>query len=203
MKIFEYQTIAALSRGNYKEKGSKFPAFAYPAETEEDIKTILETLKKQYHDATHHCFAYVLKPDKSLYRANDAGEPANSAGTPILKQIQSRNLTNILVVVIRYFGGTKLGVGGLINAYRNAAEAALDNARIITQQILQTFRIAFSYENLNKIMRILQSDDIKLNRQQYGENCSISFTCPSKLTEKVLNELHKISGVEIIIISLT
>jgi uncharacterized YigZ family protein len=125
--VFSFRTLRAPAEGIYKEKGSKFLAFAYPVETETDTKVILDALRKQYFDARHHCFAYILGADKPRFRAFDDGEPNHSAGDPILGQIRSRELTNVLVVVIRYFGGVKLGMGGLMAAYKAAAENALDN----------------------------------------------------------------------------
>ena len=127
-----------------------------PAETEEEIKAQLETLKKDFHDARHHCFAWRLGADMELFRANDDGEPGNSAGKPILGQIQSRDLTNVLVVVVRYFGGTLLGVGGLINAYRTAASEALDHAGIMKKYVYQVYTIRFEYANMNIVMKILE-----------------------------------------------
>src|SRR3954468_18127958 len=135
MAVFSYRTLQAPVGGTYKEKGSKFLAFAYPVENEQDVKEKIELLKKTHFDARHHCFAYVLGPDKTKYRAFDDGEPNHSAGDPILGQIRSRNLTNVLVVVIRYFGGVKLGVGGLISAYRTAAEEALTKATIREKEV--------------------------------------------------------------------
>src|SRR5690242_5641679 len=126
MSVFSYQTIEKSSDSIYKEKGSRFLAFARPVSSESDVKKVLESLRKEYFDARHHCFAWILGPEKKLFRAFDDGEPNHSAGDPILGQIRSRNLTNVLVVVVRYFGGTKLGVGGLISAYKTAASDALD-----------------------------------------------------------------------------
>lgn len=129
--VDEYLTISKPSEGLFKDRGSKFLAFAYPVSSEDEIKEIQEHLRSEYHDARHHCYAYMLGKDKNVFRANDDGEPSSTAGKPILGQIKSYDLTNILIVVIRYFGGTKLGVSGLINAYKTAAEEALKNAKII------------------------------------------------------------------------
>ncbi|PLX14682.1 MAG: YigZ family protein, partial [Marinilabiliales bacterium] len=133
--VDQYLTISKPSEGLFKDRGSKFLAFAYPVSSEEEIKAFQEQLRSDYHDARHHCYAYMLGPKKENYRANDDGEPSSTAGKPILGQIRSFDLTNILIVVIRYFGGTKLGVGGLINAYKTAAEEALKNAKIIRKTL--------------------------------------------------------------------
>jgi uncharacterized YigZ family protein len=135
MAVFSYRTIQAPTEGIYKEKGSKFLAFAYPVETEADVKGHLERIKKEYFDARHHCFAYMLGADRKKFRAFDDGEPNHSAGDPILGQIRSKNITNVLVIVVRYFGGTKLGVGGLISAYKTAAEDALNRAAVIEKEV--------------------------------------------------------------------
>ncbi|HYW95669.1 MAG TPA: YigZ family protein, partial [Bacteroidales bacterium] len=143
MKADNYLTIKQRGEGLYKEKGSKFIGFALPVESEDHIKGELESIRKNFHDARHHCYAWRLGPDMELYRANDDGEPGNSAGKPILGQIESRKLTNVLVVVVRYFGGTLLGVGGLINAYRTAASEALDRSVIVKKYVYQGYAIRF------------------------------------------------------------
>ena len=135
MIVFSYHTLGNTAEGSYKEKGSKFMAFAYPVVSESEIKERLEALRKKYFDARHHCFAYILGADKTRFRAFDDGEPNHSAGDPILGQIRSRDLTNVLVVVVRYFGGVKLGVGGLISAYKAAAEEALNNAIVMERDV--------------------------------------------------------------------
>src|SRR5690554_2132633 len=151
-----YLTLKSQSQGLYKEKGSKFLAFAYPVDNEEEIKEILETLKKQYHDARHHCYAYILGKDGQNFRANDDGEPGHSAGDPILGQIRSNNLTNTLIVVVRYFGGTKLGVGGLVTAYKTAATEAILANEIITETVTLKVNFQFDYIDMNEVMRIIK-----------------------------------------------
>ena len=141
MIIDTYRTLKSPSEGIYKEKGSKFLAFAFPVNNEGDIKEKLEEIRKAYHDARHHCYAWVLGADKSRFRANDDGEPSNSAGKPILGKLQSHDLSQILIIVVRYFGGVKLGVGGLINAYRSAADDAIQNGTIVKRRMKTIFEI--------------------------------------------------------------
>lgn len=167
---YSFKTITSSSEGLYKEKGSRFIALAYPVICEEDIKKILEALRKQYHDAKHHCYAYVLNPDKSVYRMNDDGEPSATAGKPIFGQINSKDLTNVLVVVIRYFGGVKLGVGGLIQAYKTATKDALEHAEIVTKTIDEVYRITFEHSLMNQVMQILKMDTLKIIRQDYVQD---------------------------------
>ena len=145
-----YYTIESRTEGLYKEKGSKFLAFAFPVSSEEDIKKFQEELRTKYYDARHHCFAWVLGLDNQRWRANDDGEPAHSAGDPILGQIRSFELTNVLIVVIRYFGGTKLGVGGLINAYKTASEEALTQAKKVEVFETKHLTVKFSYEDMKE-----------------------------------------------------
>lgn len=168
-----FYTISGSAAGAYKEKGSKFISLAFPVASEDEVKNRLAEVKKKYFDAQHHCYAYVLGADKNKVRANDDGEPNHSAGDPILGQIKSRNLTNVLVVVVRYFGGTKLGVGGLVTAYKTAAEEALKNASIIEQQILYRVKLVFPYETTLHIMKLVKDFELKIIRQQFEESCSM------------------------------
>jgi uncharacterized YigZ family protein len=142
---YSYRTIARPSEGEYKEKGSRFLGFAFPVSTEEEIKGHITFLRKKYFDARHHCYAWMLGADRKLFRAFDDGEPNHSAGDPILGQIRSKGLTNVLVVIVRYFGGVKLGVGGLISAYRTAAEEALNKAEVIEQDVMDCIHISYDY----------------------------------------------------------
>lgn len=169
-----YNTIADVSDGFYKDRGSKFYAFAYHVSTVEAVKPIIDELKKQYYDARHHCFAYVIgtEPDVKL-RANDDGEPNHSAGDPILGQIKSYGLTDTLVVVVRYFGGTKLGVGGLVQAYRESAGEALKSARIITKYIKQDFRFTYPYDKTNEVLRITNEFEVEITDQQFTDICEM------------------------------
>jgi uncharacterized YigZ family protein len=171
MAVFSFRTIQSNSEGLYKESGSKFLAFAYPVGSEDEIKSKIEGLKKKYFDATHHCFAWVLGADKSKFRAVDDGEPNHSAGDPILGQIRSKELTNVLVVVVRYYGGTKLGVGGLIQAYKSAAEEALNQATVIEEDVTENFLVRFPYDETSEVMRLVKEFDMKIIKQEYLADC--------------------------------
>ncbi|WP_424963557.1 IMPACT family protein [Ekhidna sp.] len=169
----EFYTIQKQTEGLYKEKGSKFLAFAYPAQSEDEIKVIQSELRKEYYDARHHCYAWVLGMDDQIWRANDDGEPAHSAGDPILGQIRSFELTNVLVVVIRYFGGTKLGVGGLINAYKEATASALSKAR--RAMIFETREIvmSFPYDMMSIAERLIADFEIVVHKRDFQLSCEI------------------------------
>lgn len=169
MPAYSYLTIQSSAEGSYKEKGSKFLAFAYPVKSEEEIKSHIEKLKKKYFDARHHCFAWALGAEKDKFRAFDDGEPNHSAGDPILGQIRSRDLTNILVVVVRYFGGIKLGVGGLVAAYKAAAYDALQNAKVIEEDVMEIFRLIYSYDATPQIMKLVKEFDLKVVNQIFEE----------------------------------
>ena len=170
---FSFLTIKRAVEGSYKEKGSKFLAFAYPVGSEQEIKEKLTALKKKYYDARHHCFAYVLGADKAKFRAFDDGEPNHSAGDPILGQIKSKNLTNVLIVVVRYFGGTKLGVGGLIQAYKIAAEEALKNAVVLEQEVMESISLRYPYESTPEVMRLIKEFEVEMVDQQFGDSCKL------------------------------
>jgi uncharacterized YigZ family protein len=164
-------TIKLPTEGLYKEKGSKFLAYAFPVSKQEEIADILADLRKKHHDARHHCYAYVIGLKDQRYRANDDGEPTHSAGDPILGQIKSHNLTNTLVVVVRYFGGTKLGVGGLISAYKIAADEALTKAEILTVYSKTKFKITFDYQETSAVERILAENDIDYHQKNFTSVC--------------------------------
>lgn len=166
-----YLTLASPAQGLYKEKGSKFLAFAYPVETEQEIKEIIEKLRKEYYDARHHCYAYVLGARQEIYRANDDGEPSSTAGKPIHGQILSYGLTNVLVVVVRYFGGTKLGTSGLINAYKTATNDALGQARTIEKIVMRQYELSFPYEQMNQVMRIIKDLHLQVLGQEADNEC--------------------------------
>ncbi|WP_421876270.1 IMPACT family protein [Marinoscillum sp.] len=171
MTLNEFFTISNSTEGLYKEKGSKFIARAYPVSTEEEIKEHLDQLRKEFYDARHHCYAYIIGLKEQAFRANDDGEPNHSAGDPILGQIRSKNLTNTLVVVVRYFGGTKLGVGGLINAYKVAAEEALNQAEIETVYSQTPFSIQFAYDVTSEVERALGEFEIDYLSKDYTASC--------------------------------
>lgn len=180
-----YNIPAAAGEALYKDKGSKFYAFAYRVFSEDEIKTHLHELKKKYPDASHHCFAWVLHPDKSAQRASDAGEPANTAGKPILRQIISSDLTNTLVVVVRYFGGTLLGAGGLINAYGEAARLAIEAAGIEQKQVEAYFTARYNYEVENDIFRFIRTVGGNIKSIDKKETVVIEFSVLKKNFEKV------------------
>ena len=174
-ELFSYHTINNASEGLFKDRGSKFMAFAFPVLNEEQIKTHLLNLRKLHPSARHHCYAWRLGPNKEVCRANDDGEPANSAGKPILTQLQANNLYNILIVVIRYFGGTLLGVNGLINAYKNATANALLNATINEQFILNEYKLSFDAEDQGAVMRLLKETGSKQLSNNYDVRQEIIF----------------------------
>jgi uncharacterized YigZ family protein len=190
-----FLTIASESRGVYKEKSSKFLAIAIPVSTEEEIRTKLDALKKTYHNANHHCFAYRLGLQDPLFRVNDDGEPAGSAGKPIYGQILSTGLSDILVVVIRYFGGTKLGIPGLIHAYKTSAREALDNAEIIEKLIHVHFRVSFEYAMMNEVMRILKEEGVKIVAQNAGVRCEIDFFIRKSHANNIENRIKRLKNV--------
>lgn len=169
----KYLTIASPAEGLYKDKGSRFLAFAMPVETPEQVKQQLSFYKKKYYDARHVCYAYMLGADRKEYRCSDDGEPNGTAGRPILGQINSNNLTNILIVVVRYFGGILLGTGGLVVAYKEAAADAIKQAQIVEKDVLVRKTIEFPYEKMNDIMRTLKDIDAKITRQQFDNVCII------------------------------
>ena len=195
--VDEYLTISKPSEGLFKDRGSKFLAFAYPVSSEIEIKEIQEKLRSNYHDARHHCYAYMLGKDKNTFRANDDGEPSSTAGKPILGQIRSFDLTNILIVVIRYFGGTKLGVSGLINAYKTAAEEALRNAKIIKKTLHDIYELRFEYPVMNDIMRIMKEEKIEHIDQNFELSCSITLSLRKADIDKVLSKFDRIKDLKI------
>lgn len=191
----QYKTIKEPSEGAYKEKGSKFFAFAYPIYTEEAFKAHLNELKKQYHDARHHVYAFRLGADQKTYRTSDDGEPANSSGPPVLGQIKSYGLSNIMIVVIRYFGGVKLGIPGLINAYRSAAADAIEHATIITKTEKKTVRIQFEYPDMNNIMRIIKAQNLEVTKQDFQLSCLIELAVRKRDAEQVAERVSKLEKV--------
>ena len=171
-----YRTIAEPVKGSFKDRGSKFLSFIYPVQNELDIRDSLERLKKKYHDARHHCYAYRIGVEPVFIRANDDGEPSNSAGKPILNQIEKHDLTNILVVVVRYFGGKLLGVGGLINAYRTATVIAIESSRIVQKKIRHQYRLTFEYPQMNDIMMIMKENQVATSDQVFEASCAMNIS---------------------------
>ena len=186
-----YTSIASPSRGLYKDQGSRFISFAYPVETETQVKELVDSLKKEYHDARHHCYAYRLGLDGSKYRMNDDGEPSSTAGRPILSQIDSAGLSDVLIVVVRYFGGIKLGVPGLIKAYKTASQDALSQARKIEKTAAVTYHIEFDYQNMEQVMRALKDMDIPQSGQSFGQQCSMDIRVRLSQEEELKKRLVK------------
>ncbi|MFN8239472.1 MAG: YigZ family protein [Bacteroidales bacterium] len=191
-----YKTIKLPSEGLFKDRGSRFIALANPVKDISGIKELLENYRKKYHDARHHCYAYVVGYDKLTWRANDDGEPSGTAGKPILGQINSHDLTNILIVVVRYFGGTLLGTSGLINAYRTAASEAIKNATIIESIIRNYYRLNFPYPSMNDVMKLLKDENIIQSHQQFGLDCSVVIGIRSSSTNGFIEKVQKIEGIE-------
>ena len=189
MHIGSFQTIESGSTGLYKEKGSKFLAYAYPIDDESAVKIHLEKLKKEHPKARHHCYAFRLLPDGRLYRANDDGEPSGTAGKPILGQLLSYNLTDVLVVVVRYFGGTKLGASGLIQAYKAAARDALEQASICTRIVTQKFQIAFPFAVAGEVMQALSRNQVTILNENYTSEGQIAFSIPVTESGTILHHL--------------
>lgn len=188
LEIDTYKTIALPSEEVlFKEKNSKFFGYAFPVTTEEEVKEHLEQLRKDHFSARHWCYAYQIGIEKVQYRANDDGEPNNSAGMPIYGQIQSFEVTNVLIVVVRYFGGVKLGVGGLISAYKTTAQMALENAEIIEKTIDIHFLISFGYANMNKVMRIIKEKNLQIVAQKMELDCEIEIAIRKKNVQNLLD----------------
>ena len=190
-----YLTLAKVSESLFKEKGSKFLAFAYPVKSEADIKETLDSLRKKYYDARHHCYAYVLGKNKDVLRTNDDGEPNHSAGDPILGQIRSNSLTNVLIVVVRYFGGTKLGVGGLISAYRNAAAEAISNNQIIESEDSRELTLQYGYPEMNQVMKLIKDYGLEIADQDFDNLCKITLTVPDGIWDTVYGKTQEMEGV--------
>lgn len=192
-----YKTIKAPSQGYFMDKRSKFYAYAYPVVSEDEIKEIVAGLKKEYYDARHHVFAWILGKDKEHYRANDDGEPSGSSAKPIYGQLLSNDLTNILIVVIRYFGGVKLGVPGLINAYKTAAIDAINNAEIITKIVEDVYVVRFDYLQMNEIMKVVKKESLDIINQKFDNQCEIQFKIRKTDSERLKNIFENIEFVQI------
>jgi uncharacterized YigZ family protein len=191
-----YLSISKVTESLYKEKGSKFIGLAYPVRSEEEVKEVLDDLRKQYYDARHHCYAYILGPKSDRYRANDDGEPNHSAGDPILGQIKSAELTNTLVVVIRYFGGTKLGVSGLVHAYKTAAADAITANEIVEEVMKENYALRYDYESTNEVMRLIKDFDLEIVKQEFTADCYMEVAVRQSLSEQLLDKLSLLEGVE-------
>jgi uncharacterized YigZ family protein len=187
-----YKTIAKPAEGSYSEKRSKFLAYAFPVQSEQDVKQRLAEIQKKHWDARHHCYAYILGAHKDAYRMNDNGEPSGTAGRPIYGQLLSKDLTNTLVIVVRYFGGIKLGVSGLQNAYKVAAREALDAAVIEERTVQESFRVTFEYVKMNDIMQILKDPEVQvLDRQSYMQ-CIYTISVRQREADRITEALKKV-----------
>lgn len=193
--IDSYRSIAAKADGLFKDLGSRFIAQAWPVETEEEVKAIVDGIRKEYHDARHHCYAYRLGLDGERFRANDDGEPSGSAGRPILGQIDSAGLSDILVVVIRYFGGIKLGIPGLIRAYKTSTADAISKSRIIEKVAARNYRITFGYLSMNAVMKLVKDMSLPQKGQDFGESCSMELRVRLSQEKDFLDRTSKIADL--------
>ena len=192
-----YRTLTDLSEGIYKEKGSKFIAFAVPCYSEKEAKEYLDSWRKEHYQSRHVCYAYRFGVDQKVFRANDDGEPNNSAGAPILGQIQSFDLSNILIGVVRYFGGTKLGVGGLIHAYKTAAKEAIENGEICELEVFDWIRVNFDYGAMPNVMYLLKQHNLVMKDQVFEVSCTLVVNLPLNKSAFIQAELEEITNVEI------
>ncbi|MDR0681783.1 MAG: YigZ family protein [Dysgonamonadaceae bacterium] len=199
MRLDSYKTIATVSKGYITEQRSKFISFAVPLQTPAQVKEIVANYRKQYYDARHVCWAYMLGADRCQFRVNDDGEPSSTAGKPILGVINSNELTDVLIVVIRYFGGVKLGTSGLIAAYRAAAQDAVSNAQIIEKTVNEDIFITFKYPFLNNVMKIIKEEQAQILFRQFEIDCEMTLRICRSEAEKLKNKLRKIESVSILI----
>ncbi|MFH0867165.1 MAG: YigZ family protein [Bacteroidota bacterium] len=192
-----YQTIEKYAEGTFRDRGSKFIGRAYPVSSEEDAKKILSEIRKKYHDASHHCYAYRIGFDKSIFRTYDDGEPSGTAGRPIFGQIQSKDLTNIIIIVTRYFGGTLLGVSGLINAYKTSAADALNKANIVTHNVHDVYEITYDYSIMNEVMKTLKDKNAEIISTNFEMTCKVVFKIRKSLSDAVYENFKKLNSVVI------
>lgn len=199
MSLFEdiYKTIDEPSEGIFRDKGSKFIAYAYPFKDENKVKEIIAELKSMHPKARHHCWAYRLTPDRTIFRVNDDGEPSGTAGRPILNVLLSMDVTNIMVVVVRYFGGTLLGVPGLINAYKSATQEALQIAEIVEKTVNDVYEVTFDYIQMNDVMRIIKETEVIVLSQDFDTKCKITFEIRKLQVNEVIGRMEKIEGLTI------
>jgi uncharacterized YigZ family protein len=195
MESDTYKTISSSSQGIYKEKGSRFVSFAFPVSEQKEIKPIIDKIRKENHEARHHCFAYMIGFERTNYRISDDGEPSGTAGKPILGQINSFGLTNLLIVVSRYFGGTLLGVSGLINAYRSATASAINNAELIEMTLREYYEIIYPYSSMNDVMIILKEENIGQTEQIFDLECRIKINFRASIRDKIISRLSRIAGL--------
>ena len=193
-----FKTIASPSEGQYTEKRSKFLAFAFPVSTVDGVKNLLDEYQKKYYDARHVCYAYMLGHERLVFRANDNGEPSGTAGKPILGQINSNELTDILIIVVRYFGGVKLGTSGLIQAYKAAAAEAIAAAKIIEKTVNETITIAFEYTLMNQVMRVVKEEEPAIVNQSFDNDCLMTLSIRASLMPRLRQRFEKVEGVRIV-----
>lgn len=191
-----YKTIEGASEGIFRDKGSKFLAYAYPIRSEEEVKPLLLNLRAKHSKARHWCYAYRLSPDRSVFRINDDGEPSGTAGRPILNCLLSADVTNVLIVVVRYFGGTLLGVPGLINAYKTASVDALNAAHIVSKTVNDIYEVDFEYLQMNDVMKVVKDEELKVLDQQFDTNCTLKFEVRKISLNQVLAKFDKIDQVK-------
>jgi uncharacterized YigZ family protein len=189
-----YRTLAAPCSGTFKDKGSKFLAYAFPVDTVEEVKLQVQRLKKEYFDARHHCYAYRIGVQGEQWRANDDGEPSSTAGKPILGQLLSQELTNVLIVVVRYFGGIQLGVPGLINAYRSAASDALSHAQVVEKTAAAHITFHFSYAAMNEVMKLLKAEKAEILSQQFDAECVVTIAVPRSEAARMRDKISRIQA---------
>ena len=192
-----YKTIKGTAEGLYKEKGSKFIARVFNVTTDEEAKKAIIQMKNEYHDARHHCYAYRINPENSFFKSSDDGEPSGTAGKPILNQIYSNELFNVLVVVIRYFGGTKLGVSGLIRAYKTATSDAFANSNIVYETMTRTLHLHFNYPLMNNVMRIVKEENLKVIHQDFALDCRLEIEVVRSKKEKLEQRFTRIYGLTV------
>ncbi len=197
MEADSYKTIAAPAEAVFKDKGSKFLAYAWPVSDEEQVRGHLDALRKKYYDATHHCYAWRIGPEGEQSRANDDGEPSGTAGRPILGQMLSREVTNILIVVVRYFGGTKLGVPGLINAYRESAHEVLDVAEVVERTVDAVYSVKFAYVAMNDVMKVVKEMSPAVVAQTFDNVCDMTLAIRRGREEQLRERLEKCEGAAV------
>ena len=192
-----YKMLSAPGEGLYKEKGSKFIASAFTVTSEEEVKAALSESKKKYFDARHHCYAFMIGPDKAAFRSSDDGEPSGTAGKPILNQILSKDVTNVCIIVVRYFGGIKLGVSGLINAYKTAAREALDNATIVEKTVDEVYSLQFAYPLMNEVMRVMKELGLEQRNTRFEMDCYLEFSTRKSDADRIVSKFKNIFGVTV------
>ena len=192
-----YNMLATRGDGLYKEKGSKFIAEAFTVMSEDEAKAAIADIKKKYFDARHHCFAYMIGPEKKVFRSSDDGEPSGTAGKPILNQILSKDVTNVCVVVTRYFGGIKLGTSGLINAYKTASREALDNAQVVEKTVNNIYSLEFGYPLMNEVMRIMKEENLEQQNPRFELDCYLEFSTRKNDASKIEEKFRNLFGVKI------